>query len=219
MLNRYEVFISYAADASDWVLDVFVPLLEAAGLRVCRDAGDFVIGWSTITAIKHAVAISRHTVIVLTPDWVAADKLAGFAALLESSEDPAGQVPRLVPILLLNCTIPSCIEARFYVDFTDPRTPPTQLTHLITLLKGSNSNIAESILIVEPLPPSRLSTLVCRCLREDLSLLENQYVATASQHRQALAADQKILLAERLTSLEQDIAAIEEQLRGCPPST
>jgi hypothetical protein len=69
----YDVFISYSHADQHWVRNWLLPRLEAAGLRVCIDCRDFEIGKSILDNIEWAVDNSRHTLLVLTPAWVASE--------------------------------------------------------------------------------------------------------------------------------------------------
>ncbi len=215
MPNGY-VFVSYAADDDGWVNKTLVPALSEAGLRACLDNDDFIIGWDRIQSTKRAIEGSRHTTIVMTPEWVAS-KRAGFEALLAPTTDPAGHDPRLIPIMLKHCTIPDHTPMLAVKDFTDPSKRHTQLTLLIEQLKGST--IPDGTCTLDDTPPAPLPPYRCRRLRGDLKLLTDVYDALAEQQRLTGAADQKVLQLAQLTILEQQIAAIEDQLRGCPPST
>lgn len=115
----YDLFISHSPADQPWVEATLLPRLEAAGLRVCAAWRDFEIGAPTLINTERAVDQSRHTLIVLTPDWLASQQNI-FESLLTSSSDPAGRQRRLLPLLLKPCTPPQRIAMLTYADFTDP---------------------------------------------------------------------------------------------------
>ncbi|MEW6402178.1 MAG: toll/interleukin-1 receptor domain-containing protein [Chloroflexota bacterium] len=68
---KYDVFISYSHKDEEWVVNTLLPTLEKAGLSVCIDYRDFDAGRPSIVNMEDAVDESRHTVLVLTPNWPA----------------------------------------------------------------------------------------------------------------------------------------------------
>ncbi len=66
----YGVFTSYSHKDSAWVQDPLLARLESASLHVCVDERDFDIGIPSLINMERAVDNSRHTLIVLTPEWV-----------------------------------------------------------------------------------------------------------------------------------------------------
>jgi hypothetical protein len=61
--------------------------LAAAGMRLCLDRRDFDVGVPSLENIERAVDQSRHTLLVLTPAWVASEWTA-FEQLLTRTADP-----------------------------------------------------------------------------------------------------------------------------------
>src|SRR5262245_56382636 len=66
----FDVFISYSHTNQAWVRDWLLPRLEETGLHVCIDFRSFDIGAPLLINMERAVARSRKTLLVLTPDWV-----------------------------------------------------------------------------------------------------------------------------------------------------
>src|SRR5262249_20138349 len=65
----YDAFISYNEQDSHWVETILQPRLEGAGLRLCLPDRDFAIGAPRIVNMEKAVARSRKTLLILTPNW------------------------------------------------------------------------------------------------------------------------------------------------------
>jgi hypothetical protein len=95
----YDVFISYSHRDEDWVVNTLLPRLEAAGLRVCIDFRDFVVGRPSLVNMEQAVDKSERTLVVLTPAWIESE-WTEFESLLVGTTDPAGRRRRLVPLKL-----------------------------------------------------------------------------------------------------------------------
>lgn len=116
----YHVFISYSHDDAGWVEGTLLPRLEAARLRVCIDFRDFPAGHAALSNMEDAVQRSRHTLLVLTPSWVAS-QWSRYEAILARADDPAGLQRRTVPLLLKPCEgLPKSISILSWVDFTRP---------------------------------------------------------------------------------------------------
>jgi len=115
----YDVFISYSHRDEDWVANTLLPRLEDAGLRVCIDFRDFVVGTPRLVNMEQAVDKSQRTLVVLTPAWIESE-WTGFESLLVGTTDPAGRRRRLVPLRLKPCQPPPRIAMLTYVDFTRP---------------------------------------------------------------------------------------------------
>ncbi|HSF29900.1 MAG TPA: TIR domain-containing protein [Candidatus Tectomicrobia bacterium] len=113
---QYDVFISYHLANRLWVQHTLCPRLQAAGLRVIDDR-NFQVGVPTLDNIERAVDTSRHTLIVMTPEWL--NSMWGeFEGLLAQTPDPAGRRRRLIPLLLEPSRLPSRIAMLKYADFT-----------------------------------------------------------------------------------------------------
>ncbi|MFC1718649.1 toll/interleukin-1 receptor domain-containing protein [Candidatus Poribacteria bacterium] len=68
-MDKYDVFISYSHEDSQWVRDWLLLRLEGAGLKVCIDFRDFDIGMPSLVNMEKAVELSGKTLLVLTPNW------------------------------------------------------------------------------------------------------------------------------------------------------
>lgn len=125
----YDLFISYSHADRTWVWNVLLPRMEAAGFRVCIDNRDFKIGVPVLTTIEEAVETSRHTLIVLTPNWVES-QWTEFESLLVATTDPAGRRAKLLPLMLRPCQLPLRIRTLVYSDFTQPDQHEAQFARL-----------------------------------------------------------------------------------------
>ncbi|HXU31141.1 MAG TPA: toll/interleukin-1 receptor domain-containing protein, partial [Thermoanaerobaculia bacterium] len=130
---EYDVFVSYSQQDGVWVDTTLLPRLEAANLKVCIDYRDFVAGRMTLANIEDAVKKCRHTLLVLTPEWLQSDwtRCEGF---LVRTQDPAGLGRRTVPLLLSPCReqLPAYIAALSWVDFTRPERESIAWRRLLT---------------------------------------------------------------------------------------
>ena len=115
--TKYDVFISYSHKDEEWVVEALLPGLETAGLKVCIDYRDFAPGKPSRHNMRDACMASAHTLLVMTPAWMASE-WTSFENLLSFLHDPAGKRQRTIPILLEKCDIPEDIQIFTYVDFT-----------------------------------------------------------------------------------------------------
>jgi hypothetical protein len=134
----YDVFISYSHKNKDWVWAKLLPCLEGAGLKVLIDYRDFEIGIPSVVNMERAVDRSRHTLLVLTPSWLASE-WTDFESLLAGTSDPAARRRRLVPLMLESCNPPQRIAMLTYADFINPARRDEEMARLILAL----SNFAE----------------------------------------------------------------------------
>ena len=131
----FDVFISYSQSARCWVQSWLLPRLESAGLHVCIDVRDFDLGVINLINIERAIMQSRHTLLILTPDWVASS-WAGFEAAMAQAVDPAAQHRAILPLLLQPCQPPRRIAMLTYADFTQPQQHETQLQRVVDAIGG-----------------------------------------------------------------------------------
>jgi hypothetical protein len=130
----YDVFISYAPADRQWVFETLLPKLEQAGLRVIVDVRDFAPGRARLDNIAWAVEQSRHTIAVLTPDYIA-DEWRALENLAVRTADPAAWRRKLLPVRLKACATPDSIAsiALQVADLTDPYAAPHALPWLVRL--------------------------------------------------------------------------------------
>ena len=123
----YDVFLSYSHKDGGWVRDHLVQRLRAEGVKVLIDSDDFVVGEPSVRSMEEAVANSRHTLAVLTPDW-ARSRWARFESLRALSDR------KLLPLLLEDCEIPPRIRALNYADFRVPSRREAELVKLLRVI-------------------------------------------------------------------------------------
>jgi hypothetical protein len=131
----YDVFISYSHKDEEWVWQELLPRLKGAGLRVCIDMDCFEIGTPILTNIERAVDASRHTLLVLTPNWVGSE-WADFESLLVGTSDPAGRRAKLLPLMLSECAPPARIRSLTHADFRKPQSRDAQFSRLIQQVRS-----------------------------------------------------------------------------------
>ncbi|MGB8646998.1 MAG: SIR2 family protein [Anaerolineae bacterium] len=139
----YDVFISYCKADKQWVKVWLLARLEGAGLKVCIDYRDFAIGVPHLVNIERAVDGSRHTLIVMTPDWVTSE-WNEFESLLVGTGDPAARKQRLLPLLLKPCQPPARIAMLDCADLTNEEEREEQLARVLKLLGGKANAPAAS---------------------------------------------------------------------------
>lgn len=125
-----DVYVSYGKADRAWVRDELLPLLEGAGLSAIVDWRDFAIGLPKIVNMERAVADTRHTIVVITPEWLNDDWNA-FQGILAASENPSGLEQKLIPIILKPARLPSRLSFLEPADLTDPAERRQQLDRLV----------------------------------------------------------------------------------------
>lgn len=110
--------------------------LITAGVTVWLDEAELGPGDSVIEKIGQAidatdylgVLLSRHSV---QSEWVRRE------VEIALTQEIAGRIVKVVPILVDNCEIPPFLRARIYADFREPANYEAQLSRLINALGGS----------------------------------------------------------------------------------
>lgn len=117
--HPYDVFVSYRHQEPDksWVRQTFVPVLEAAGLRVCVDHRDFRLGTPLIAEMARAVEESRTTVAVLTPAYLEG-RFADLENILAEHLGLEERTIRLIYVVRELCEPPLRMRARLRLDLT-----------------------------------------------------------------------------------------------------
>ena len=103
------MFISYSRKDSAWVRDVLLPNLENHSFSVVIDFRDFKAGSLGVEEMERAVEETRHTVLVLTKNYVESN-WAKFENAMAQSQDPGAVKRKLIPILLEKCDLPPRLE-------------------------------------------------------------------------------------------------------------
>jgi hypothetical protein len=131
----YDAFISYNQNDSDWVETVLQPRLERAGLRLCLPDRDFELGAARIVNMENAVARSRKTLLILTPNW-STSQWSEFEGLLVQSSDPAGVRRRLLPLIVRPSPLPTRLSYLTPLDLTDAAKFERQMSRLIAAIRA-----------------------------------------------------------------------------------
>lgn len=105
MISMRDVFISYSSKDLSWVRDVLLPNLENHGFSVIVDFRDFKTGSFGVEEMERAVEATRHTLLVLTRNYVESN-WTKFENVMAQSKDPGAVQRKLIPILLEKCNLP-----------------------------------------------------------------------------------------------------------------
>jgi hypothetical protein len=127
---KYDVFVSYSHQDSEWVRGWLVPRLKEAGLHVWIDVRELRPGAPWAIELKRAITQSRVILIVLTPDYLSS-QWASFENALVWTLDPAARQRRVIPLVLEPCELPLRIRMLTYADFTRPDQTDLQLSRLL----------------------------------------------------------------------------------------
>lgn len=131
--SDYDLFVSYAPADRPWVEGYLLPALGLPDERIITPRR-FEIGRPILGEFERAIQRSRYSLIVFSPDYLTdawtifGEELAGFASV-------AGQVERLIPLVLRPCELPLYIDFRVKLDCTLQEDWPSEITRLCALLK------------------------------------------------------------------------------------
>lgn len=117
-----------------WVRTVFVPALEAAGLRVGVDRRDVRLGAPIVTEMARVVAQSRCTVAVLSPASLAW-RFAELENVLAEHLGPEEGAVRLIYVVREPCEPPLRMQARLRRDPTSAAEVEEELPRLVATLR------------------------------------------------------------------------------------
>ena len=132
----YDVFISYSHADSDWVFEWLVPRLNDAGLKVCTDRESFALGVPALINMENAVATSRHTLLVLTPAYLASEWTM-YEQILTQTQDPIGLRQRTIPVLRQPCDLPMRIAMLTCADLTGKRDEEAEFAKIVRVIGGT----------------------------------------------------------------------------------
>lgn len=153
--SRYDAFISYSHRDADWVWEWLVPRLKAAGLTIATDQETFEIGVPSLINMENAVAASRHTILVLTPAYLASEWTM-FEQILTQTHDPVGLRQRAIPVLLKPCDMPKRIAMLTCANLTGKLDKEREFTRMVEALGGTLQPSRPSGPPLEP--PSQIPT-------------------------------------------------------------
>jgi len=133
---HYDAFISYSHKDHDWVYNVLLSRLKKEGLSVCIDDLDFEIGAPSMVNMENAVDLSRKTLLILTPNWIASE-WTRFESLILQTQDPTNLERRLLPIMVQHCTLDKRLNIFTYLDLTRPAEFDFQMQRLLSAIRSS----------------------------------------------------------------------------------
>ena len=132
----YDVFVSYSSMNGEFVHGELVPRLAAAGLRVLTDR-DFELGRPSLYNMEKAIRISRHTVLVMTQEWL--DSVwCEFEGLMVQTIDPSARHGRVIPLLRTPLRIPPTLAPLTYLSLLPGADLEEAFKRLIAHLSGSS---------------------------------------------------------------------------------
>jgi hypothetical protein len=142
-----DVFVSYSHKDGAWVQDYLARLLDAAGITYEIDVRDFELGRSSAQNMRDAVAKCKHTLVVLTPDWVASD-WTNFEADLALAKDPDGTKRSLIVVMLKECQVPAAFRERTYLDVREFDDRDDQMARLLSELGAQDYQVDQARAVV-----------------------------------------------------------------------
>jgi outer membrane protein assembly factor BamD (BamD/ComL family) len=210
---EYDVFISYSHVDQEWVRGELLPQLEKAGLRVIIDYRDFEIGAPALVNMERAVDNSRHTLLVMTPDWVES-AWAEFEGLLAGTGDPAARRRKLIPLALKPCSVPNRIAMLTYANFMNPARRSEEMARLVKSLGDRGPASAQSQADLAAAPPAwpEGQSERAHALQEQLVLHGRNLDRLEKQRAQSNPLLMPTYILEQIASEQAEIARLEEEL-------
>jgi hypothetical protein len=114
----YDLFVSYAADDQQWVDGYLLDALKSAGVRY-RSEATFTLGAPRITEFERAVRESRHTLLVLSPAYLAGNYSAFVDVLAQSYGVQTSSWP-VIPLLVSDVELPPRLKMLEGLDARNP---------------------------------------------------------------------------------------------------
>ena len=112
--SKADFFISYTQADREWA-EWIATTLEGAGYSTLLQAWDFSPGSNFVIEMQKAAAGGRHTIAVLSPDYLnsayATSEWAAAFAL-----DPTGNQRRLIPVRVRACEPEGLLKAIVFID-------------------------------------------------------------------------------------------------------
>lgn len=137
------VLLSYAPADAEWAESWLLPRLEREGLDVFVVNRDLVAGGARLEQLAEQVVKTQHTLLVLSPDWVAS-QWETFTGLISHSTDPLGRQRKTIPLLRQSCHPPRSIARLVMADFTSTQQDEweQQFARLLAVLQGQQYRTA-----------------------------------------------------------------------------
>ena len=135
----YDAFISFCRDHREdrtWVTGRLVPFLEGLGLRLCLLHRDMRPGRSRVEQTDLAVAQSRYTVAVFTPEYVGGGYEV-FESSLAAHIQIESRMPRFIPLLRRACPLVLHVRMTEVLDVSRDAEVTVALQRLALMLRSA----------------------------------------------------------------------------------
>lgn len=132
--RTYDVFVSHSPDSQQWVESVLLPQFEASDIRAFVPYRDAAIGVSKVQDIEQAIQNSRHTLLVITPEYLK-DSWASLENMIAQFIDPSSRERRLIPLVKEPCELPLNLRAINFLDLTSGEISDSSWQKLIEALQ------------------------------------------------------------------------------------
>jgi tetratricopeptide (TPR) repeat protein len=109
-----DFFVSHADADTQWA-EWIAAELERAGYKVIVKTWDFRPGENSLARLDEALAACRHTLCVLSPDYVDSEVAARTAA---HHQDLQGKERALIPVRVKDCAVPPLMGPYIQVDLS-----------------------------------------------------------------------------------------------------
>jgi WD40 repeat protein/uncharacterized protein YjbI with pentapeptide repeats len=132
---EYDLFLSHAGEDGEWSRTLS-ERLRGQGIRV----------WFPATPIKHedAIGSSRKLAVVWSPGYFRKKKLIAFAEGFKHDRADASPQDRLfIPLLLVDCRIPTTFEGAVPIDFRNPADFDLRLRQLVEAIDLPSRDVPE----------------------------------------------------------------------------
>ena len=129
--------------------------LERGRAEGLHGSESFDVGVPALINMENAVATSRHTLLVLTPAYLASEWTM-YEQILTQTQDPIGLRQRTIPVLRQPCEPPMRIAMLTYADLTGKRDAEAELAKIV---RAQRRHAASRPRLVGPKPsqPTRLA--------------------------------------------------------------
>jgi tetratricopeptide (TPR) repeat protein len=145
----YDVFISHSHHTQEWVENILLPMLERNNIKVFVPYRDAAIGVSKVKDIEQAIRNSRHTLLVITPEYLK-DSWANLENMIAQFIDPSSRERRLIPIIKEHCELPLNLRAINVLDLTAKNIDDTDWQKLIEAIQPINPDKEIQTLVSSP---------------------------------------------------------------------
>ncbi|MBN1137770.1 MAG: SUMF1/EgtB/PvdO family nonheme iron enzyme [Anaerolineae bacterium] len=128
----YDLFVSYSLSDREWVRGYLVPALGLPAPRLVTP-DDFRPGAPLVDELERVVTGSRHTLLVLSPAYLA-DAWSTLGEQLVSHLSVAERQIRLIPLLKTECELPLRLDFRVRLDCTAEANWESEIARLRAVL-------------------------------------------------------------------------------------